>query len=331
VTHFLPTIRFSTLFILVVLVAFGAPAVSAQHVAEISASKDNTLFEDNDGLLSNGQGIYIFAGMTARNEKRRALIAFDIASALPPDALVDSVHFQIFMDKSLAGDVPVSLHPMSVAWGEGASDAPANEGGGVVAADGDATWIHSFKPSMTWTTPGGDFDTDASATTAIGGSGTHIWYSTSAMVADVSSWLSDSSANFGWMIVGDESQPVTAKRFGSRHAADAAHQPVLRVFYTSNSTASEKTELPTAFRFDSAWPNPFATSTTVGFTVERPGRFVLDVIDMTGRIVHSTTYQALQPGSQQVSIPGSSLAAGLFIVKISGQSDAVMGKLVHLR
>ena len=153
----------------------------------------------------------------------------------------------------------------------------------------------------------------------------------SAMVADVSSWLSDSSANFGWMIVGDESQPLTAKRFGSRHAADAAHQPVLRVFYTSNSTASEKTELPTAFRFDSAWPNPFATSTTVGFSIDRPGRFSLDVIDITGKIVYSTTLRASQPGRKQVLIPGSSLASGLFIVRISGGSGSVMGKLVHLR
>lgn len=316
---------------ILVLAFFPVQGVMAQHVAEIPASKDNTLFEDQAGSLSNGVGIYLFSGMTARNETRRALIAFDVANALPPGAAVDSVQVQLFMDKSLAGPVPVSLHPMTTDWGEGTSDAPANEGAGTVATDGDATWIHGFSPLTMWTTPGGDFTDDASATILVGQADTYVWYSTGGLVADVNAWLSDAPVNFGWMILGDESQPFTAKRFASRHAASAAEQPLLRIFYTSNSTDTEKGVLPAAFRFDSAWPNPFTTSTTVGFVADRPGQFELDVIDMTGRIVFSSTVQAANPGHQQTIVPGASLAGGLFVVRISGESGAVIGKLVHLR
>jgi hypothetical protein len=46
--------------ILVASLAFSAAA----DIAEIEASKDNTLYEDSAGLLSNGAGEWFFAGQT---------------------------------------------------------------------------------------------------------------------------------------------------------------------------------------------------------------------------------------------------------------------------
>ncbi|HEU5108731.1 MAG TPA: hypothetical protein VFT95_09260, partial [Micromonosporaceae bacterium] len=46
------------------------------------------------------------------------------------------------------------------------------------------------------------------------------------------SWLDDPATNFGWMLVGDESRPQTAKRFDSREIDDPLLQPALEIVYT---------------------------------------------------------------------------------------------------
>ena len=52
-------------------------------------------------------------------------------------------------------------------WGEGTSNADANEGGGANSTTNDATWIHTFYPASLWTTAGGNFISTASATTLV--------------------------------------------------------------------------------------------------------------------------------------------------------------------
>ena len=52
------------------------------------------------------------------------------------------------------------------------------------------------------------------------------------MASDVQGWLDDPAGNFGWELIGDESQIVTAKRFDSRENADPAVQPMLTIDYS---------------------------------------------------------------------------------------------------
>jgi hypothetical protein len=51
------------------------------------------------------------------------------------------------------------------------------------------------------------------------------------MVADVQSWIQQSANNFGWILIGDESAPRTAKRFDSRTHGTVQARPSLRLFY----------------------------------------------------------------------------------------------------
>ena len=84
--------------------------------------------------------------------------------------------------------------------------------------------------SLDWGTPGGDFSPDASAAVTVAGIGSYTWESTSQLVADVQSWLDDPAANFGWLVLGDESKSKTTKRFNSKDNAD--NRPMLAVEYT---------------------------------------------------------------------------------------------------
>lgn len=194
----------------------------------LDPAKDNTLYESETGALSNGVGEYFFAGTTNNSSLRRGLVGFDINSAVPQDSVVLSATLELHMSKTRAGDTDVTLHKYTSEWGEGNSDAIDDEGAGAAAAPGDATWLHTFFDTATWTSPGGDFVPAASATTSVGGVGVYAW-SSEMMVSDLQACLdanvADSSC--GWLVMGDESQDMTAKRFDTRENEIAANRPKL--------------------------------------------------------------------------------------------------------
>jgi len=208
-----------------VLLAVATTGARAGTV-DIQPSKDNTLYEDLQGDLSNGAGIYFFAGKTAINELRRGLIAFDIAGSVPPGVTITDASLTMNMSKTISGPAPVSLHRVGMDWGEGTADAPGQEGTGTTASGDDATWIHTFSPTQVWLSPGGDFDAIPSSTAVVSGINVYTWESTPEMIADIEDWRDDPANNFGWLVLGDEPTLTSAKRFDSR---ESANPPVLTV------------------------------------------------------------------------------------------------------
>jgi len=197
--------------------------------ARLVAVRDNTLCETDDGSLSNGAGQHCFAGTTALGEKRRALVAFDVAGVVPEGSVILRVTLTLQMSKTIVGGVDVAVHRVVRDWGEGASDAVGAEGQGAAAEPGDATWLHTFYPGEFWDAPGGDFDPTSSASIVVGAVGPYVWGSTGRMVADVQAWLDDPASNFGWIVIADESVIPGAKRFDTRENPDPAVRPALWV------------------------------------------------------------------------------------------------------
>lgn len=192
--------------------------------------KDNTLYEDPSGGLSNGAGTSIFAGVMAFGEIRRAVLAFDVASNIPPGARILEAKLTLHLTRTISGPKTTSLLPLLADWGEGTSDALGEEGAGAPAASGDATWLHTFYPGSFWLTPGGDYAALASASTSVGFFlGPYTW-SSQQMVSDVQAWLDAPATNFGWIVIGDELTAVTTKRFGSREGPRAL-RPALAITY----------------------------------------------------------------------------------------------------
>ncbi len=201
----------------------------------IGAAMDNTLYEDAEGLLSNGAGERFFAGKTGLFNNfmlRRGLIAFDIAGSIPNGSTITSVTLTLHLSAAApgSGNQPVSLHRLLADWGEGDSDAEGPEGGGAPAAPGDATWLHTFFDTAFWAGSGGDFDGTASATTLVGTAmGEFPTWSTPQMASDVQDWLDDPTGNFGWLVLGNEDEDQTARRFDAREHLDPDLRPVLHI------------------------------------------------------------------------------------------------------
>jgi hypothetical protein len=210
--------------------AFSA-SVEAALTFTLTPSKDNSLYQDALGSVSNGAGDYLFVGKTNRDRLRRGAVAFDI-SALPPNATISSVTFSLTL--SNAGPaVPsdVTLHRFLADWGEGTSDAGEPGGSGAPATPGDATWIHAFYDTVPWATPGGVFSPTVSASRSIGEEPITYAFTDPQLVADVRGWLENPNTNFGWALLGDETRTGTAKRFNSRENPGAQTRPMLTIVY----------------------------------------------------------------------------------------------------
>lgn len=220
--------------VLAALVATGTTA--SAEVLILHPVRDNTLFFDAGGLLSNGAGDGIFAGNNSLSNTRRGLVFFAVSDSLEAAAIIDSVALRLNVD-SAPNSTPqnVSIHRVLAAWGEGTSVSVG--GAGAASTEGDATWLHRFYPGTLWTTPGGDFDPASSATISVGASGWHVWKS-AALAGDVALWLSAPDANFGWLIQGPENLPSTARRFDSR---ETANPPELVIYYSMAIEATRPT------------------------------------------------------------------------------------------
>ena len=223
---------------LALAVFVAGAAVARAETETFEPLKDNTLYETTDGSLSNGAGDHLFAGTTAQNDVRRAVLTFDVATAIPAGSTVTSVTLTMNMSRTIAGDEVVALHRLLGDWGEAGSDAGGQEGGGAPSQSGDATWIHTFFDTDSWGSAGGDFAATQSASTTVGGTGSYTWGSTPDMVADVQGWVDDPSQNFGWILIGDESVPQTAKRFDSKDHPTASVRPTLTVEFDPPAAGS---------------------------------------------------------------------------------------------
>lgn len=230
--------RILTIFLLTSLILFiSIPAALTQNDPQtpsgtvsglvqtitIPASKDNTLYESSDFERSNGSGDYLFSGSTGGGNnglRRRAVVQFN----LPPNvSTVITASLTMTVSRSISSSTDMSLHQLTADWGEGSSDAPGNEGAGVAAESGDASWTFAFFDTEAWATEGGDFVSGASAITAVGGSGAYSWQGTQ-LLADVQAWATDPSSNYGWIMIGDEDNQGTAKRFNARELGNEGPQ-----------------------------------------------------------------------------------------------------------
>jgi hypothetical protein len=218
------------------LLAFAWPAFA--DTVTIPSTRDNTLYESATGSVSNGAGPTMFVGRnaSASNFRRRALVRFDVASAVPAGSTITAATLTLNLSQAASpGGQPVELHALLADWGEGASNAGASGGAGAAATAGDATWIHRSFNTVLWTNAGGDFDPVASASQTVGVEGSYSW-SGPGLTADAQSKLDAPAANFGWLIHGNEAASQSVKRFDTREAVTESARPLLELQFTPPGT-----------------------------------------------------------------------------------------------
>jgi hypothetical protein len=296
---------------LIFLVFFaGIRSAAFADTVILVPAEDNTLYEDGAGSLSNGSGIYLFAGKTGSNSLRRGLIAFDFAS-IPTNATITGATLSMFLSKTHGGSAAVSLSKVSQDWGEGASDAGEPGGAGVQAEPGDATWFHTFYDTNFWITHGGDFPPTASATTTVNAVNTTYTWSGSGLLADVQAWVSNPASNFGWVIRGNESTAGKAQRFNTRE--NSSNPPRLTVIYQAPTATPTPTPTPIYISGTISYcsnpvpgPVPNVTLTLIGTTAgstlsDGSGNYTFSGLTSGGSYAVTPTKAALAPASSGIN------------------------------
>jgi len=119
----------------------------------------------------------------------------------------------------------------------------------------DATW-NNATAGVPWAAPGGtngiDFATARSATQFVTGGGAYDFGGSAELLADVTEWINNPSANHGWLLKSEsESVLGTARHFGS---SESSQRPNLFVDYSTRPPRPHLTDLSLAagrfgFRF----------------------------------------------------------------------------------
>ncbi len=209
------------LSIVAVSVAYLA---DAQFNVSLTPEQDNAIFSENTNSSGAGK---LYAGRTNAGNFRRALLQFDIAGNIPAGSVITAVSLDLNIDNvpPLAAPGDFDLHPVLTAWGEGTS---SGGGTGAPAVAPDATWADAMFGTSPWTTAGGDYG--ASSASLSTGIALGTFNVTSAnMLTDVQNWLTTPASNNGWILVGNEVNNKSARRFGSKEQGTA---PVLNITYT---------------------------------------------------------------------------------------------------
>ena len=286
-----------------ILFLFGL-SVKAQTTVSIVADKDNTLFESATGSLSNGAGDELFTGKTNNGEIRRTLLHFDFSS-IPANATISSVNLSLQVTKQRGGTHSVALRRLTSDWGEGTSVVAGQGGGGTAATTGDATWLHTFFNTSTWNTNGGDFVSQVSGITTVSGNGA-ISITDPQMVVDVQNWVDGTNLNFGWLVIGDEGQNATAKRFASREHATNSFRPTLTITYNTSTSIDESTIIAEKLFY----PNPVNQSLNLSVDLNQY-QSQIRIIGIDGKVVRETALE------NSASINVSDLAQGIYFLELT--------------
>jgi hypothetical protein len=167
--------------------------------------------------------------------------------------------------------------------------------------------------------------------------GPYSWDSTPEMVADVQSWLDDPATNFGWILVGDESQIMTSKRFDSRENPLVQNRPLLRIVWSGPNSVHDPADThPEAYVLQQNYPNPFNPVTTIGFALPRGEHVSLRVYDLLGREVATLLDGMQQPGNRTVEWDGrdnlgSPAPSGIYLYRLVTGSFATSRSMVLLK
>lgn len=103
--------------------------------------------------------------------------------------------------------------------------------------------------------------------------------------------------------------------------------------FTSMSVTgiNDQKEIPTEFKLEQNFPNPFNPSTTLEFSIPVEGFYTLDVFDILGEKVASLQNGFLRPGVFKSTFDGKNLSSGVYFYKLYGDKVNLVRKMMLLK
>ena len=97
------------------------------------------------------------------------------------------------------------------------------------------------------------------------------------------------------------------------------------------NVATEDDDVPGAFALRQNYPNPFNPATTIEYTVPATGKVRLEVYDMLGRSVAVLVDAEQAVGTYTVRFDAAHLASGLYLYRLTADSNVQVKKMMLLK
>ncbi len=103
--------------------------------------------------------------------------------------------------------------------------------------------------------------------------------------------------------------------------------------YGETSEISKETQnsINKSFKITQNYPNPFNVSTTIEFTIDKPGDVILSVYDIRGNLVSILENNRLSPGNYRYLFNAENLSAGIYFYRLNHDGDIMTRKMVYLK
>jgi len=88
---------------------------------------------------------------------------------------------------------------------------------------------------------------------------------------------------------------------------------------------------PVVFVLNPPFPNPFNSSTTISYSLPRPGRYALDVVDIQGRLVTRLSDGWKEAGSYREVWDGKGVGSGVYFVRLSANERTTESQINLIR
>jgi len=88
--------------------------------------------------------------------------------------------------------------------------------------------------------------------------------------------------------------------------------------------------LPLALSF-SAFPNPFNSRATISYSLPRPGRYTIDVVDLQGRLVKRLSDGWKKAGSYREVLNGDDLTSGVYQMRLKSNQETDAKTLILIK
>ena len=108
------------------------------------------------------------------------------------------------------------------------------------------------------------------------------------------------------------------------------------VFSSGTVQVMDVLAVPEEYTLSQNYPNPFNPSTMISFTVPSEGHVLLNIYDITGRLIMTLVDENLGSGYHEVSWDGtdmfsSNVSAGLYIYSLQAEGVALNRKMVLMK
>jgi hypothetical protein len=97
------------------------------------------------------------------------------------------------------------------------------------------------------------------------------------------------------------------------------------------TTSGEPSGTAQAISLDGAYPNPVASNAAISYTLAQSGHVRLEVFDVTGRRVAMLVDSEQAAGAQEARFDATAVASGLYIIRLTADSEVLTTRVVVTR